>query len=84
MPVEADGSTEGNLQIDVAKAVAVAMFIRVDGPLTPSLRVENIRVEASTPKVPFLTDGQTNIVFDIVNDGTARLSPTPATASRTI
>jgi len=76
VPVEADGSTEGNLQIDVAKAVAVAMFIRVDGPLTPSLRVENIRVEASTPKVPFLTDGQTNIVFDIVNDGTARLSPT--------
>lgn len=57
----------------IVQASAVAVTLRVDGPLQPSLHVTDLQIDADDALVPVLFKGQTNVKASVTNDGNVRL-----------
>lgn len=62
------------VQLGVQRAVAVPMFVRVAGPLQPSLAVSDVSVSHENLLLPF-GDRRTRLQVTVTNDGNVRLSP---------
>ncbi|HEY6531497.1 MAG TPA: DUF916 domain-containing protein [Acidimicrobiales bacterium] len=63
-----------NVEVGVQRAVAVPLFIRVKGPLTPSLALSGISVDHDNPLLP-VGERSTQLTVTVTNDGNMRLSP---------
>lgn len=63
-----------NAQVAVERAVAVPLFVRVSGPLRPSLAISGVSVAHDNPLFP-LGERSTRVTATITNDGNVRLSP---------
>jgi len=68
------GQESDGLSLAVRQRVGARVYVRVSGPLTPSIRIDNIDVEHSTPLNP-LSSGEATISYQISNVGNIRLSP---------
>lgn len=68
---------QGSADIDVLRSVGVRIYVRVAGPLHPSLDVRNVRVEPTLPLLPGISGtGRAQIRYEVVNSGNLRLAPT--------
>lgn len=70
-------SDDPNLQ--VRERVGARVYVRVEGPLSPSLRIDRLEVTHSSPSfaVPFFsTPGRAVVRWEISNTGNTRLQPT--------
>jgi hypothetical protein len=67
---------QGENRTTVVDAVAVAVQLRVQGPLRPSVRITKLTVESTPPLIPFLIRGETDVRIEITNDGNQRLPAT--------
>jgi hypothetical protein len=74
LDVDATPVDGGDVQLTVRRAVAVPVFVRVNGPLQPSLRVRDVAVEHAGTAVPGGAS-RTTLSLTIVNDGNVRMSP---------
>jgi hypothetical protein len=70
----ADEPDEG-VGFDVRLRIGARIYVRVDGPLSPSLTVERFRMEYDTPVNPFGTN-QARVTYVVTNTGNTRLQPT--------
>ena len=67
---------KGENRTAVVNAVAVAVQLRVQGPLHPSVRITSLAVSADPPLIPYLVTGETDVEVEVVNDGNQRLPTT--------
>jgi hypothetical protein len=65
---------DGSVQVDVQRSVALPMFVRVAGPLQPSLAVSDVSVSPDRGALPW-GDRTTTVQLTITNNGNVRLSP---------
>jgi hypothetical protein len=63
--------------LDVRVRVGARLYVRVDGPLNPSLAVESMSVRYDSPGNPF-GSADAHIDYTLTNTGDVRLSPTAA------
>jgi uncharacterized membrane protein len=63
--------------LDVRVRVGARLYVRVDGPLNPSLAVESMSVRYDSPSNPFAS-ADAHIDYTLTNTGDVRLSPTAA------
>jgi hypothetical protein len=63
----------------VRQRVAARIYVRVAGPLEPALRVKDLRIDASTPVIPF-AQGRGTVTYTVENVGNVRIES--ATESR--
>jgi hypothetical protein len=74
------GLDSEGVSIQLRHRVAARVYVRVDGPVTPALRVDQIGVDTSMPIVPWLTGkGDATLTYTITNVGNIRLEPLSAT-----
>lgn len=70
------GIDSEGVNIQLRQRVAARVYVRVDGPVTPALRVDQIEVDTSMPVVPWLTGtGDATVTYTITNVGNVRLDP---------
>jgi hypothetical protein len=68
-------STEGGIGADVRVRIGARIYVRVDGPVSPSLSIESFGITYDAPGTPF--SGHTaKITYVVTNTGDIRLSPT--------
>jgi hypothetical protein len=70
-------SDDPNLQ--VRERVGARVYVRVEGPIAPAVRIDRIDVEHDSPSfaVPFFSsDGSARVTWEITNTGNVRLTPT--------
>lgn len=63
----------------VRERVGARVYVRVEGPISPALRIDKLDVEHRTPSfaVPFFSSGgQATVSWEISNTGNTRLTPT--------
>lgn len=65
--VEQDGVT-----LAVRQRVAARIYVRVAGPLEPALRIRDLKVDASTPVIPF-AQGKGTVTYTVENVGNVRI-----------
>ena len=61
--------------LNVRVRVGARVYVRVDGPVTPSLSVDSMTVRYDTPASPF-SSADAHINYTVTNTGDIRLSPT--------
>lgn len=74
--INVDG-TDPNLV--VRERVGARVYVRVEGPISPALRIDKLDVQRKTPSfaVPFFsTEGQVTVSWEVSNTGNTRLTPT--------
>jgi hypothetical protein len=63
--------------VEIQRRVAVRMYVRVQGPLTPGLRVTTLSVNAGRPLFPpFSGDGRARVTYVVTNSGNVRIQST--------
>jgi hypothetical protein len=67
----------GGIGLNVRVRVGARIYVRVDGPVNPSLAVESMSVRYDAPANPFAT-ADAHIDYTLRNTGDVRLSPTAA------
>ncbi|MBO2447857.1 hypothetical protein J4573_12205 [Actinomadura barringtoniae] len=65
----------GGARIGLRRAVGARVYLRVPGPLTPSLRPQGLTVTRHEPAVPFTAKAPGSLRFNVVNTGNLRLAP---------
>jgi hypothetical protein len=63
-----------DVQVEVQKAVAVPVFVRVAGPIRSSMTLTDISVAAESP-ILFVGQRSTRVTATVTNTGNVRLSP---------
>jgi len=63
--------------LNVRVRVGARLYVRVDGPVNPSIAVESVNVRYDTPASPF-GSADAHINYTLTNTGDVRLSPTAA------
>ena len=74
--VAVDEDGEPNLQ--VRQRVGARVYVRVEGPVSPALRIDRLYVDHSSPSfaVPIASAGGTaDITWEVTNTGNVRLAP---------
>lgn len=70
------GLDSDGVNIQLRQRVAARVYVRVDGPVTSALRVDQVETDTSMPIVPWLTGrGDATITYTITNVGNVRLDP---------
>jgi len=69
------GDESEGLSLAVRQRVGARVYVRVSGPLDPSIRIDSIDVSHSTPLNP-LSSGEATVSYQISNVGNVRLTPT--------
>jgi hypothetical protein len=67
------GANKNGAKVRLDQRVGTRVYVRVAGPLHPSLKVENLRVGYSGAINPFGT-GSANVSYRVRNDGNVKLS----------
>jgi hypothetical protein len=70
----ADQPDDG-IGFDVRLRIGARIYVRVDGPLSPSLTIEQFRIEYVTPLNPLGSDS-VRVTYVVANTGNTRLQPT--------
>ncbi|GAA0283632.1 hypothetical protein GCM10010302_22070 [Streptomyces polychromogenes] len=73
---------EGKVQVGVKRQVGARLYLRVPGPLTPAVSVEDVRVSRGAPLLPWTKDAHATITYTLVNRGNAVLEPKVAVSAR--
>jgi hypothetical protein len=69
--------TKGAVRVPVLEGAGVRVYLRVAGPIHPSLSVTNTQIVYSYPALAWLTgSGKGRVVFDVANTGNMRLNVT--------
>jgi hypothetical protein len=63
--------------LDVRVRIGARLYVRVDGPLNPSVAVESMAVRYDAPSSPF-GSADAHVNYTLTNTGNVRLSPTAA------
>lgn len=66
----------GGATLGLRRAVGARIYLRLEGPLVPGAKVENLRVENTEPELPWGGPVGTVIRYRIANVGNVRLTPT--------
>jgi Bacterial protein of unknown function (DUF916) len=62
-------------QVVTRRAIGVRIYARVAGPLTPSLNVESVRIDAVPARLPFIgRQGGAVVTYTVRNSGNVRLT----------
>ncbi len=69
---------EGDLKVDVKRAVGARVYVRVEGPLNPELTVSDVSVSTGGMAwlAPITGPGDATAAFTITNTGNVRMAPT--------
>ena len=73
-PTTAATPIKGKNSLQVITAVATLVLLRVPGPMNPSVRLDGLKIKATTPVLPGIDGGTTDVGLSIVNDGNQMLS----------
>ncbi|RPF40649.1 uncharacterized protein DUF916 [Streptomyces sp. Ag109_G2-6] len=73
---------EGKVQVGVRRQVGARLYLRVPGPLTPALSVEDVRVRRGAPLLPWTKDARATITYTLVNRGNVVVEPKVAVSAR--
>ncbi|KJY26537.1 WxL protein peptidoglycan domain-containing protein [Streptomyces katrae] len=73
---------EGKVQVGVRRQVGARLYLRVPGPLTPALSVEDVRVSRGAPLLPWTKDARATITYTLVNRGNVVVEPKVSVAAR--
>ncbi|MEV7545192.1 DUF916 domain-containing protein [Streptomyces sp. NPDC089915] len=73
---------EGKVQVGVKRQVGARLYLRVPGPLTPALSVEDVRVSRGAPLLPWTKDARATITYTLVNRGNVVVEPKVALSAR--
>jgi hypothetical protein len=66
---------QGGVQVDIKRVVGTRVYARVAGPLVPSLKLEDVTVDADAPLLP-TGGGDGQVTYTVTNTGNVRLTPT--------
>lgn len=74
-PEPQDSPNGGNSQIKLQRALGVRIYVRVAGPLTPSLTVTEVRLAVQPARLPFIgREGGATVSYTVRNSGNVRIS----------
>jgi hypothetical protein len=63
--------------VEIQRRVGTRIYVRVQGPLEPALRVTRLSVQSARPLFPpFSGDGRAQVTYVVTNIGNVRLQPT--------
>ncbi len=72
---QAPAPSGGNSQILIQRALAVRTYVRVSGPLTPSLVITKVDLLVQPARLPFVgQQGGATVTYTVRNSGNVRLS----------
>ncbi|MCB5169292.1 DUF916 domain-containing protein [Streptomyces bambusae] len=66
---------DGQVKVGVRRSVGARLYLRVPGPLTPAVGVENVRVSRDAPLLPWTRNARATVRYTLVNHGNVVLSP---------
>ncbi|WP_258024253.1 DUF916 domain-containing protein [Streptomyces bambusae] len=66
---------EGKVKVGVKRSVGARLYLRVPGPLTPGLSVEDVRVDRRAPALPWIGDASATVSYALVNRGNVVIEP---------
>ncbi|MFJ7156705.1 WxL protein peptidoglycan domain-containing protein [Streptomyces sp. NPDC101118] len=66
---------EGKVQVGVRRSVGARLYLRVPGPVTPAVSVEDVRVERGAPLLPWTKDAHATVRYALVNRGNVVIGP---------
>ncbi|MEU8433572.1 DUF916 domain-containing protein [Streptomyces sp. NPDC029216] len=73
---------EGKVQVGVKRQVGARLYLRVPGPLTPALSVEDVRVSRGAPLLPWTRNARATLTYTLVNRGNVVVEPKVAVSAR--
>jgi hypothetical protein len=79
--VHATPSPNAKEGVNLVLRFAVPVYVRVVGPIHPSLTVSNVSVFHESPNFPVISKPNIAVRFTVVNSGNVIMSPTSATVS---
>ncbi|MFE0577969.1 WxL protein peptidoglycan domain-containing protein [Streptomyces sp. NPDC058874] len=72
---------DGKVQVGVRRSVGARLYLRVPGPVTPGLSVEDVRVTRSAPLLPWVREARATVRYTLVNRGNVVVEPTVAVSA---
>ena len=66
---------DSGIGVDLRVRIGARIYLRVDGPVTPSLSVGSFTIDYDTPASPF-AEAPAKITYVVTNTGNVRLAPT--------
>lgn len=73
--VESTQKDAEGVEVGIQRAVGARMYIRVAGPTTPALEVENVTLTHDRGMMPWTGSGRGSVGYTVKNTGNVRLSP---------
>ncbi len=73
--VESTEKDAEGIEVGVQRAVGARMYVRVAGPTTPALEVENVTLQHDRGLMPWTGSGSGSVSYTVKNTGNVRLSP---------
>ncbi|MFF2192224.1 WxL protein peptidoglycan domain-containing protein [Streptomyces sp. NPDC058157] len=73
---------EGKVQVGVRRQVGARLYLRVPGPLTPALSVEDVTVSRGAPLLPWTKDARATVTYTLVNRGNVVVEPKVTVSAR--
>ncbi|MFH7596982.1 DUF916 domain-containing protein [Streptomyces racemochromogenes] len=73
---------DGRVQVGVQRQVGARLYLRVPGPLTPALDVEDVRVSRGAPLLPWTKQARATVTYTLVNRGNVVVEPKVAVSAR--
>jgi hypothetical protein len=74
-PAPPEAPLGGASQIQIQRALGVRMYVRVAGPLTPSLTIRSLDMEIKPARLPFIgQQGGAVLTYTVENSGNVRLT----------
>ncbi len=71
-----EGTTEsGGVDVGIKRAVAARLYLRVAGPTTPALSVEDVALTHDRGFLPWSGSGKGTVTYTVRNTGNLRLTP---------
>ncbi|MFD3717300.1 WxL protein peptidoglycan domain-containing protein [Streptomyces sp. NPDC058674] len=72
---------EGGVQVGVKRSVGARLYLRVPGPVSAGLSVEDVRVSRTAPPLPWFHDARATIAYSLVNRGNVVIEPEVAVSA---
>ncbi len=72
--IDDPSATDGGIGVDVRVRIGARIYVRVDGPISPSLSIESFAIQYDAPGLPF-SGSTAKITYVLTNTGDVRLSP---------
>ncbi|MFF4328533.1 WxL protein peptidoglycan domain-containing protein [Streptomyces sp. NPDC001591] len=73
---------DGRVQVGVKRQVGARLYLRVPGPLTPALAVEDVRVDRDAPLLPWTKEAHATVTYTLVNRGNVVVEPRVSVGAR--